>query len=285
MAVASWKLRDEIFQDKHNKLAPRVLKERVVKTRSCKAGRSTASSRRSEQDARFCAALEQLAQMCAGFLAATRIAPAESGASIASASPHLRMNIHVGDAIDFCDAILASSVTAGAPEGSVRPSASNSDSLTFEGIAFQQGTLQPFRLRKDTFWGLRTEFDVISTGNLAEHLGKQSVICDYGNMNARHLRLSVDTENPCLRIKRSVCAPCKISYVSTCGGTGAPMFYEETEMSVLFMNVFLCILSALVLGTLQACRGRCCFNAWSLTQIAQEVVSSLVASAPLLEEC
>lgn len=172
--MTSWKLRDDSIQDEHGKLAPRVLKKKALDNRSCKGEQSTASARRSVQDARFGAALEQLAQMCGGFLTATRVGTAEPGAGMASITPHLRININVGDAINFCDAVLVSSTAEGDTEGSVGPGASSSTSRTFKGIAFQQGTLQPFRLRKDTFTGSRAEFDVIITSNLAEHLGKQS---------------------------------------------------------------------------------------------------------------
>lgn len=168
--VTSWKLRDENFQDEHGKLAPSVLRQRQLDTDSFNTGSTTASSRRGVQDAWFGVALEQLAQMCGGLLAATP----DPHASITSSAPYLRININVGDAIDFCDSVLAASMTAGVPEGSLGPDASSSSSPTFTGIAFQQGTLQPLRLRKDTFRGLRPEFDVINTSNLADHLGEYS---------------------------------------------------------------------------------------------------------------
>ena len=91
----------------------------------------------------------------------------------------LRININVGDAINFCDAMLASSTISGVQEGD----GGRSGSSTFAAIAFQQGTLQPLRLRSDTLKGSRAEFDVISTSNLAEHLGKQPGKCDYGCIN------------------------------------------------------------------------------------------------------
>lgn len=172
MTVASWKLRDERFQDKTGRLAPRVLKKKAMDTRSPKVEQSTASARRGVQDARFGAALEQLAQMCGGFLAATRIVPVEPGTSLASATPHLRININVGDAVNFCDSVLASSPSEGLPEGDVGSGSSSSGSPTVEATAFQQGTLHPLRLREDIFVGSRAEFDVISTSNLADHLGE-----------------------------------------------------------------------------------------------------------------
>lgn len=164
--MTSWKLRDEHVQHDHGKLAPRVLKVKESDIRSWKTGgASTASSRRRIQDAWFGAALEQLAQMCGGLLAFTRMTPAPS-------TPPLRINIHVGDAINFCDAMLASSTTSGLSKGGVGSGERNSSSPTFKGIAFQQGTLQPLRLRKDAFMGPRAEFDIITTSNLADHLGE-----------------------------------------------------------------------------------------------------------------
>lgn len=170
-AVTSWKLREASSQDEHGKFAPPVLKHRDLDTRRYMVGLPTASSRRSVQEAWFGAALEQLAQMCGGFLAATRIMPAEFDSSMGFAAPHLRINIHVGDAINLCDSVLASSLSGGLANGGVTPTRSASNSSTLEGIAFQQGTLQPLRLRADTFVGPRAKFDVISTSNLAEHLG------------------------------------------------------------------------------------------------------------------
>ena len=125
----------------------------------------------------------------------------------------------------------------GAPEGTVGPGASSSSSPTFGGIAFQQGTLQPFRLRKDTFGGLRTEFDVISTSNLAEHLGKQSVMCDYGDMNARYLTLSVDTENHCSRIKGGV-HPVRLHMLRSMRGTRAAPIRENRDVFCVHERIY-----------------------------------------------
>ncbi|CAM9211239.1 unnamed protein product, partial [Laminaria digitata] len=175
--VASWKLRGEGFQDEHGKLAPRVLKKQAPNKRSNERGPSTASARRGVQDARFGVALEQLAQMCGGFLAATRVVLVGPRVSMTPATSYLRIIVHAGDAINFCDAMLTSLTTAvGIAEGGVGPGASSSSSPTLEGIAFQQGTLQPLRLRKDTLMGSRAQFDVISTSNLAEHLGVVNVL-------------------------------------------------------------------------------------------------------------
>lgn len=108
-----------------------------------------------------------------GRLAATTFIPQQPGASMTSATSHLRININVADAIDFCDSVLAASMTVGAPDDDFGPDARSSSPSAFTGIPYQRGTLHPLRLRKDAFRRLRVEFDVINTSNLADHLGEK----------------------------------------------------------------------------------------------------------------
>ena len=135
-----------------------------------KKGPSAASIWRGVQDAWFDAALEQLAQMCGGFLKATGTPQTEP--DVGDATPRLRININVSNAISYCDAILALSPSLDFAEGDVGPGASSSGSPTFKGVAFPQGSLEPLRLLKDDFMGPRSEFDVINTSNLADHFGE-----------------------------------------------------------------------------------------------------------------
>lgn len=160
--VSFWKLRDEETQEEYGKLAPRVTKEHSFRLAGFESGSRVSSEDEPRiQGAWFIAALEELAQMCGSFLkfASTREA-------------HLDIIVNVGDALNFCDALSAASFSL--QEARLGTSLSNAREAraTFEPISFQQGTLQPLKLLYDVFWSEDSlEYDVITTSNLAEHLG------------------------------------------------------------------------------------------------------------------
>lgn len=80
----------------------------------------------------------------------------------------LNIKIHVGDALNFCDALLASPSTVRA--GSASDAGCPGTTAT-PPIAFQRGTLQPLQFRAGVFEGLAPTFDAIKSSNLADHLG------------------------------------------------------------------------------------------------------------------
>ncbi|CAM9120897.1 unnamed protein product [Ectocarpus sp. 6 AP-2014] len=157
--VSWWKVRPESLQDEFGKLAPRVTKHRDAGSHSGPGGPKVANGVR--QDAWFGTALEELAQMCGAFLAAT-------STSVSSAAPALGIILQVGDSLNFCDALLTASPSRGAVEDCTT-------SAEFAPISFQQGSVQPLHLRADVF-SCQPEFDVISTNNLVEHLGMVNVL-------------------------------------------------------------------------------------------------------------
>eukprot|EP00752_Nemacystus_decipiens_P011513 g10223.t1 len=162
--VAMWKLRPEGMQGEYGKLAPRVTKHEVVNSYIGRNGPSAARiAPRVAQDAWLGVALEELGQMCGAFLEATASRPASTSSSLGT---RLRVDVHVGDALDFCDALSAvPSTAAGGNDGGRQPPAATSS------VEFQQGTLQPLELQNDVFGGAGPAFDVIKTSNLADHLG------------------------------------------------------------------------------------------------------------------
>lgn len=64
-------------------------------------------------DARLGAALKELAHMCGAFLQATMSHP---GTTSPAGTTRVRIDAHVGDALDFYDALLAVPPTAGGPQ-------------------------------------------------------------------------------------------------------------------------------------------------------------------------
>eukprot|EP00752_Nemacystus_decipiens_P005603 g5071.t1 len=163
--VSWWKLQPDNRQEEYGMLAPQVTKPREA-SHSNERGALSIEARQSSW---FGAALEELAQMCGAFLAATggtRAAPQTGSASDASGggAPHLSVTLQVGDSLNFCDALLTAKPS---PPDSARAAATGA---VFEPVSFQQASVQPLHLRADVFdWP--PEFDVISTSNMAEHLG------------------------------------------------------------------------------------------------------------------
>lgn len=126
------------------------------------------------QAAWFSVALEELAQMCGAFLKATTSTSVSSVSHVLPEMPDLRINVQVGDALNFCDALLAASPPPeliGGGGDQTANSAAFSETV-FPPVSFQQATLQPLQLRAEMATGPRPEFDVINTSNLAEHLGE-----------------------------------------------------------------------------------------------------------------
>lgn len=173
LTVSWWKLQPDSLQDEFGKLAPRVTLHQEVGSHSGLGGAKLANE--VHQNSWFCTALEELAQMCGAFLAATSTAvtpPAGSTSGPPSAgAPPVRITVQVGDSLNFCDALL----TASAPPGSSAAkggsgSAAGDSGAIFEPLSFQQGSLQPLHLRAEEF-DYPPAFDVISTSNMAEHLG------------------------------------------------------------------------------------------------------------------
>lgn len=172
--VSWWKLQPGDLQDEYGKLAPTVTKQREMNSDCGPEGAKLSNEAR--QSTWFGAALEELAQMCGAFLAATRtpVTPLVDPTSNLSCTgaPHLSITFQVGDSLNFCDALLAATSspysTQDSPSGC--RSAAEHPGVVFEPLSFQQGSLQPLHLRADVF-RCPPEFDVISTSNLAEHLG------------------------------------------------------------------------------------------------------------------
>ncbi|CAM9397242.1 unnamed protein product, partial [Hapterophycus canaliculatus] len=164
--VSWWKLRPESLQDEYGKLAPRVTKHDPT---SADVSGGANLGVEALQNSWLGTALEELAQMCGAFLAAT---PAKPG----NTAPRLTIIVHVGDSLNYCDALLtASSKSPGSTEDD-RTANGNSTGIgvspgaTFAPVSFQQGSVHPLHLR-DNIFSCPPEFDVISTNNLAEHLG------------------------------------------------------------------------------------------------------------------
>ncbi|CAM9703054.1 unnamed protein product, partial [Pylaiella littoralis] len=156
--VSLWNVRPEALQDEYGKLAPRVTKCQQWKSGIEKGSPTNIQvPPRVLQDACLGTALEELAQMCGAFLGAT-VTPTSS---TVPAVENLNIKIHVGDALNFCDAILAANDAARRGFGTT---------LT-PPVAFQQGTLQPLQFRAGIFGGAALTFDVIKSSNLADHLG------------------------------------------------------------------------------------------------------------------
>lgn len=160
--VSLWKLRPEGLQGEYGKLAPRVTKHEDINSYIGKDGPSaTPIPPRVAQGAWLGTALEQLAQMCGAFLGVTVSQPANTS----PAGTRLRIDVHVGDALDFCDALLAVPPT-------VRGAGGNTATSTpIPPVSFQQATLQPLKLKDDVFAATPPAFDVIKSSNLADHLG------------------------------------------------------------------------------------------------------------------
>lgn len=158
-----WKLRPQSFQDEYVQQAPVVAKPRDMNSRVTGGGsRVTSIPTSVAQEAWLGAALEELTQMCGALLQTT----AESNVDM-SAGSRLSINVHVGDALNFCDALLGCTspvVESADAGGDTSKEAANRGSP----VAFQQDTLQPLHLRV----GAVTEFDVISSSNLADYLGE-----------------------------------------------------------------------------------------------------------------
>lgn len=156
-----WKLRPQSFQDEYGQQAPTVTKPREMNSQIGGGGsRVTSIPTSVAQEAWLSAALEELAQMCGALLRATATSNADS-----SVGSRLSINVHVGDALNFCDALLTCASPAG---GSADGDAPKESATRGSPVAFQQDTLQPLHLRA----GAVTEFDVISSSNLADYLGR-----------------------------------------------------------------------------------------------------------------
>lgn len=176
MTVSWWKLRPENLQDEYGKLAPRVTKHQGVDNHHRPGGPKVSAEAR--QNAWFGTALEELAQMCGAFLAVTTTAVKPTAAGISDSSstvaPHISITIQVGDSLNFCDALLTASpspASAAGDPGCTQSSAARSPGAVFDPVSFQQGSVEPLQLRVNVF-AYPPEFDVISTTNLAEHLGE-----------------------------------------------------------------------------------------------------------------
>ena len=165
LTVSLWKLRPEGLQGEYGKLAPRVTKPGEINSY---IGRDSSSASpiasRVAQDAWLGTALEELAQMCGAFLGATAVQN-PSNSTWPAGGARVRIDVHVGDALDFCDALLSVPPAAGhareaAPSSPIPP------------VAFQRATLHPLELRNDVFRAGQPAFDVVKTSNLADFLGK-----------------------------------------------------------------------------------------------------------------
>ncbi|CAM9318377.1 unnamed protein product, partial [Ectocarpus sp. 13 AM-2016] len=161
------KLRPQSFQDEYGRQAPTVSKPREMNSQLGGGGsRVTSIPTSVAQEAWLSAALEELAQMCGALLRATATSNADS-----SAGSRLSINVHVGDALNFCDTLLACESPVG---GSADADGDTPKESATRGspAAFQQDTLQPLHLRA----GAVTDFDVISSSNLADYLGIINVV-------------------------------------------------------------------------------------------------------------
>lgn len=183
--VSWWKVRPENLQDEYGKLAPKVTKYHDPAFRALSGEENLGIE--ALQNSWFGTALEELAQMCGAFLAATTgvsppagsaTMPDESAKKPCHTAPRLSITVEVGDALNFCDALLTASASksTGSMEDGRAANGNNtsgtgvSPGATFSPVSFQQASVYPLHLRDDVF-GCPPEFDVISTNNLAEHLG------------------------------------------------------------------------------------------------------------------
>lgn len=163
LTVCWWKLRPENLPGEFGKVAPKVTKpqgfdlHRSGLSQAPFSFKPTAKSQRDTQKAWFVTALEELAQMCGAFV---------------RAASKLSIVIHVGDALNCCDALLAAS-TASSSARSREEGGVTAPKDVFPPVFCQQGALQPVQLRADALMTPSGffEFDVINTSNLAEHLG------------------------------------------------------------------------------------------------------------------
>ncbi|CAM9319522.1 unnamed protein product, partial [Ectocarpus sp. 12 AP-2014] len=162
-----WKLRPQSFQDEYGRQAPTVSKPREINSHLGGGGSLVTSIPTSiAQEAWLSAALEELAQMCGALLRATATSNADS-----SAGSRLSINVHVGDALNFCDTLLACASPVGG-SADADGDAPKESATRGSPVAFQQDTLQPLHLRA----GAVTDFDVISSSNLADYLGIINVV-------------------------------------------------------------------------------------------------------------
>ena len=162
--VALWKVKPEGLQGEYGKLAPRVTKHETINSYIGKDGPSdTQITLRVAQDAWLGVALEELAQMCGAFLGATA---KQSSPNTPPAVSRLIIDVHVGDALDFCDALSAVPPTV---SGGGKESATPAPMIP--PVAFQKASIQPLELRNDVFGPGPPAFDVVKTSNLADHLG------------------------------------------------------------------------------------------------------------------
>lgn len=160
--VSLWKLRPRELQNEYGARAPRVATNEDVNA-LIGDGRPSLAPRESRvvQDAWFSAALEELAQVCGAFLGATASQPTDTS----STGTRVRVGMHVGDALDFCDALLAVPPMAGAAGSDAAPSS------PIPPVAFQQATIQPLELRDNVFGAWDPAFDVIKCSTLVNELG------------------------------------------------------------------------------------------------------------------
>jgi len=178
--VSWWRLRPDTLQDEYGKSAPPVTQHENIKSRVAEGGRGASSiSPRAAKDAWLATALEQLAQMCGAFVRAT----AGIHSHRSPAPTRLRIDVNVGDALDFCDALATVNDTP--------TSASSSNAIP--PIAFQQDTLQPLQLRAGILGPLTSDFDVIKSSNLADHLGARIAIRRIGNSVERQGEQAIDS--------------------------------------------------------------------------------------------
>lgn len=104
--------------------------------------------------------------MCGAFLEATAVSQPPN---TSPAGARLRIDVHVGDALDFCDALSAVPPASGGDDASeVAPPS------PIPPVAFQRGTIQPLELKEEVVRGAGRQpaFDVIKSSNLADHLGE-----------------------------------------------------------------------------------------------------------------
>lgn len=164
--MSLWKLRPDTFQGEYGKFAPRVTKQQYVNSHIGEGGPSADPiAPQVAQDAWLATALEELAQMCGAFLRAV----AGTQPSTLSVEARLSICMHVGDALDLCDVLLAATPAVDGA-GSDGPSLDSPSKAA--PVAFQQGTLQPLQLRADIFGLFPPAFDVIKSSNLADYLGR-----------------------------------------------------------------------------------------------------------------
>lgn len=164
--VSSWRLRPDAVQGEYGRSAPRVTRHPNMKSQiSGGSGSAFSRSPRVAKDVLLAATLEELAQMCGALVRVTDVIQPNTS----PAQAPLRIDVHVGDALDFCDALSAVPRTGGGANNDA--STAQPSSAATPPIAFQQDTLRPLHLRAGTFGPGTTDFDVIKSSNLADHLG------------------------------------------------------------------------------------------------------------------